>query len=61
MEHNTFTDYFFAAGIVAEAFLLLLCLTSGFSPVGYVLPIAVSCVAFTISFLAIRDFFRQHK
>lgn len=54
-------DYYIAAAIVAEALFMFFALTNKMSFLGTVLPVIVSIVAVTITTLAVRDFFRQHK
>ncbi len=57
---NEFWDYFILCIVLAEIVLLPILLTYKVTMLGYILPIAVSIVAFTVAYLAIRDFFRQH-
>lgn len=55
------TDYFLAAAIVVEAICLYFLLVSQAGFIGILIPIAVSIASLTITSLAVRDFFRQHK
>lgn len=54
-------DYIIAAAIVVEAFCLYFLLVTRASFIGTLIPIVVSIAAVTITSLAVRDFFRQHK
>lgn len=64
MERNSAdfrTDLRFVIAIILEAVVLMSCLVSGISVIGYILPVIVACVCTTLTALGIRDFFRQHR
>lgn len=54
-------DYLIALAIVVEAVCLYFLLVSQMSFIGILIPILVSIASLTITSLAVRDFFRQHK
>ncbi len=54
-------DYLIALGIVLECLTIYLFLVNKVSIIGVLLPLIVAGVAVTITGLALRDFFRQHK
>ncbi|MDL2272848.1 hypothetical protein LJC23_07460 [Desulfovibrio sp. OttesenSCG-928-I05] len=55
------TDIILAVCIVLEAIALYFMMTAKITFLGTLLPIVVSIFSVTITFLACRDFFRQHK
>ncbi len=61
MERNTSADLRFVIAIILEAVVLVYGLVNGVSALGYILPVIVACVCTTLTCLAIRDFFRQHR
>lgn len=58
---NTSTDYIFVVCIIAEAALITALLLNKVNMIGYVLPLIVAVAAVTITFRAIRDFFRINR
>lgn len=58
---NTSTDYIFVVCIIAEAALITALLLNKVNLIGYVLPFIVAVAAVTITFRAIRDFFRINR
>lgn len=54
-------DYLIALAIVFEAVCLYFLLVNQASFIGTLIPILVSIASLTITSLAVRDFFRQHK
>lgn len=58
---NTSTDYIFVVCIIAEAALITALLLNKVNMIGYVLPLIVAVAAVTITFKAIRDFFRINR
>ena len=53
-------DLMLALAIIFEAAFMCFCLIYQVSFLGTLLPIVVSIASVTITFLACRDFFRQH-
>ncbi len=61
MDHDLAVDIRFVVAILVEAVVLVWGLVNGVSLLGDVLPCIVAVVCTSITVLAIRDFFRQHR
>ena len=61
MEQKVAADIKFVVAIIVEAVVLVWGLVDGVSLLGYLLPGLVAVVSLSITVLAIRDFFRQHR
>ncbi len=54
------TDYIIVILFLIEVALIVYCLLNKVSALGYILPLCIAAVAFTIAIKAYMDFFKMH-